>query len=95
MTFGAGWSACAGPILGAILVLTAVKSALLLQGMIVMLIFALGQGVPFLLVGLLVDRASPFLRRIRRSAALLTGIGGVFLILIGISLLTGLFSNYG
>jgi cytochrome c-type biogenesis protein len=94
MTFGASWSACAGPILGAILVLTAVRS-LLLQGVILMLTFALGQGVPFLLVGFLVDRAGTFLRRIRRYTALLTGIGGVILILIGISLLTGLFSNYG
>src|SRR5712692_10797042 len=52
-------------------------------------------GVPFLLVGFLVDRASPFLRRIRRSTALFSTIGGVILILLGIVLLTGLFSNYG
>jgi cytochrome c-type biogenesis protein len=94
MTFGAGWSACAGPILGAVLVLTAAGSVLL-QGMRVMLLFALGQGVPFLLVGLLVDRASPFLRRIRRSTALLTRIGGVILILVGFFLLTGLLNTAG
>jgi hypothetical protein len=55
----------------------------------------LGLGVPFLLVGFLVDRASPFLRRIRRSTAFFSTIGGVILILLGILLLTGLFSNYG
>ncbi len=95
MTFGAGWSACAGPILGAVLVLTAVKSVVVLQGMMVMLLFALGQGVPFLLVGLLVDRASPFLRRIRRSTTLLTRIGGVILILVGFFLLTSLLNTAG
>lgn len=95
MTFGASWSACAGPILGAILVLTAVKSALLLQGMIIMLIYALGQGIPFLLVGLLTDRIGPFLQHARRYTALLSHVGGVILILLGIFLLTGLFSNYG
>jgi cytochrome c-type biogenesis protein len=95
LTFGASWSACAGPILGTILVLTAVKSLLLLQGVIVMLAFAMGQGVPFLLVALLVDRASTFLRRIRRSTALLSYIGSAILILVGLSLLFGLFSNYG
>ena len=94
MTFGASWSACAGPILGAILVLTAVKSTLLLQGMIIMLIYALGQGIPFLLVGLLADRVSPFLQRVRRYTALLSHVGGVILILLGVFLLTGLFSNY-
>jgi len=95
LTFGASWSACAGPILGAILVLTAVRSLLLLQGVIVMLAFAVGQGVPFLLVGLLVDRASTFLRRIRRYTVLFSSIGGAILILVGISLLLGLFSTYG
>src|SRR6266487_1134350 len=79
IAFGASWSACTGPILGAILVLTA----------------GLGLGVPFLVVGLLVDRASPFLRRIRRFTALFSTIGGVILILLGIFLLTGVFSNYG
>jgi cytochrome c-type biogenesis protein len=95
LTFGASWSACAGPILGAILVLTAVRSLLLLQGVILMLAFALGLGVPFLLVALLVDRASSFLRRIRRYTVLLSYIGGAILILVGVSLLLGLFSTYG
>jgi cytochrome c-type biogenesis protein len=95
IAFGASWSACTGPILGAILVLTAGSSRGVWQGAILMLTFALGLGVPFLLVGFLVDRASPFLRRIRRSTALFSTIGGVILILLGILLLTGLFSNYG
>jgi cytochrome c-type biogenesis protein len=79
----------------AVLVLTAAGSVVLLQGMLVLLLFALGQGVPFLLVGLLVDRAGPFLRRIRRSTALLTRIGGVILILVGFFLLTGLLNTAG
>jgi cytochrome c-type biogenesis protein len=95
IAFGASWSACTGPILGAILVLTARGSRGVMQGAILMFIFALGLGVPFLVVGLLVDRVSPFLRRIRRATALLSSIGGAILILIGIFLLTGLFSNYG
>ncbi len=95
IAFGASWSACTGPILGAVLVLTAGSSRSIVQGAILMLTFALGLGVPFLLVGLLVDRVSPFLRRIRRSTALFSTIGGVILVLLGILLLTGLFSNYG
>lgn len=60
-----------------------------------MLTFALGLGVPFLVVGLLVDRISPVLRRIRRATAVLTTIGGVLLILMGFFLLTGLLSTSG
>jgi len=95
LAFGASWSACASPILGTILVLTAVKSLLLLQGVIVMLAFAVGQGVPFLLVALLVDRAGTFLLRLRRSTALLSYLASAILILVGVSLVFGLFSTAG
>src|SRR5262245_40710106 len=83
LTFGAGWSACSTPILGALLVLTAARSLIPLQAVILMLVFGLGQGVPFLVAGLLVDRASPLLRRLRRLTNILTVIGGMTLILIG------------
>ncbi len=95
IAFGASWSACTGPILGAVLVLSAGSARSIAQGAIIMLTFALGLGVPFLVVGLLVDRISPVLRRIRRATAVLTTIGGVLLILMGIFLLTGLFSTSG
>ncbi len=88
MAFGAGWSACTGPILGSILVLTAVRSTLL-QGVIFLLAYALGLGVPFLLVGILVDRAGTLMRRIRRYTGPLSFIGGVILILMGMLILTG------
>lgn len=88
MAFGAGWSACSGPILGAVLVLTTVRSTVL-QGVILLLVYALGLGVPFVLVGILVDRASMLMRPIRRYASPLSFIGGVILILMGMLLLAG------
>jgi cytochrome c-type biogenesis protein len=83
-----GWSACTGPILGSILVLIAVR-AQLLQGVIFLLAYALGLGVPFLLVGLLLDRMSRLLRVIRRYTGPISFIGGVVLIIMGMLLLTG------
>src|SRR6266852_4949596 len=88
VAFGAGWSACTGPILGSILALTAV-SATLVQGVIFLLAYALGLGLPFLLVGILVDRISPLMRRIRRYTGLISLIGGVLLILMGMLILSG------
>jgi len=88
LAFGAGWSACTGPILGAILALTAVRSTLL-QGVIFLLAYALGLGVPFVLVGILVDRAGTLMRSIRRYSGPFSFIGGVILILMGMLLLTG------
>ena len=88
MAFGAGWSACSGPILGSILLLTAVR-ATLMQGIIFLLAYALGLGLPFLLVGILLERAGPLLRPIRRYTGPLSLMGGVILILLGMLILTG------
>jgi cytochrome c-type biogenesis protein len=88
MAFGAGWSACTGPLLGSILVLTA-ANAQLLQGVSFLMAYALGLGAPFLLVGILVDRASTLMRRICRYTGPLSFIGGVILILMGMLILTG------
>jgi cytochrome c-type biogenesis protein len=88
MAFGAGWSACTGPMLGSILVLAA-ASATLMQGVIFLLAYALGLGVPFVLIGLLADRAGTLMRRIRRFTGPLSFIGGVVLILMGMLILTG------
>lgn len=94
IAFAAGWSVCTGPILGSILALTAARAAVA-QGMLIMLVFALGQGVPLLLIGLLVDRISPFLRRVRRYTAIVSYVGGAVLILLGVFMVSGLFSTSG
>ncbi len=65
VSFAAGWTPCVGPVLGAILALgasqeTAGQAALLLTA------YSLGLGVPFLLVGLAVDRMGAGLRRLHR-----------------------------
>lgn len=95
LAFGASWSACSSPILASILVLTAVRSQVVLQGASIMLVFALGQSLPLLLVGTLVDRAGAFLRRIRRLTVILRRIGAAILIVMGILLVLGVGSSSG
>jgi cytochrome c-type biogenesis protein len=93
LAFAASWSACSSPILAAILVVTAVRSVVVVQGILFMLVFALGESIPLLLVGLLVGRAGPFLRRIQRYTVILYYVGAVVMIFVGISLVFGLFST--
>jgi cytochrome c-type biogenesis protein len=88
MAFGAGWSACTGPILGAVLVLITIRSTLL-SGVIFLLAYALGLGLPFVLVGILVDRAGRLMRPLRRYTGPLSFIAGAILIFMGMLLLTG------
>jgi hypothetical protein len=61
--------------------------------LIFMLVFALGESIPSLLLGLLVGRAGPFLRRIHRYTAVLYYVGAVVMIFVGISLVFGPFST--
>ncbi|MEM8862578.1 MAG: cytochrome c biogenesis CcdA family protein [Chloroflexota bacterium] len=57
MTFAAGWSSCIGPILGIILTMAA-TTASVARGTILLFIFAMGLGLPLILVSTLIGRAS-------------------------------------
>ena len=93
MAFGLSWSACAGPVLGAMFALTAVQSTGIANGMASMLVFALGQGLPFLLLAAFADRLGPILRRLRRYTAFVSYVGALVIILMGIVLLSGQFNQ--
>src|SRR5919204_3208164 len=88
VAFGAGWSPCTGPVLGSILALAAAGTTLA-QGVVFLLVYALGLGVPFLLVGLLIDRAGPVVRRVSRYVGPISVAGGVILALTGVLILSG------
>ncbi len=85
--FAAGWTPCVGTTLGAILTLgfsqqTAGQAMVLSSG------YALGLGLPFLAIGLAMDRASAFVSRFRRHLRRMEIISGVFLIVMGLMLVT-------
>ena len=63
--FSAGWTPCVGPTLGAILTL-GMNESTVGQGVFLLVGYSLGLGIPFLLTGLAVDRATTLLRRARR-----------------------------
>jgi cytochrome c-type biogenesis protein len=85
--FAAGWTPCIGATLGAILTLgfsqeTSGQALLLSSG------YALGLGVPFLILGFSIERASRILYRFRRHMHTIQIASGVLLIGIGILILT-------
>ena len=91
--FGFGWTPCVGPALGAILTMAATESGAA-RGGIHGFIFALGLGLPFVLVGLLFRRAAGALHWLRRHARGLQIAGGVLLMLSGIAIATGLWERF-
>ena len=86
--FALGWSPCVGPILGTIL-LFASTSATALQGALLLGIFSLGLGLPFVATALLLDQASSLFARHSRLAHVLSIGGGVVLVGVGVLMLLG------
>ncbi len=86
--FAAGWTPCIGTTLGAILTLgfsqeTSGQAMLLSSG------YAIGLGIPFLLIGFGMDRAFGLLRRLQRYQRAIQVSSGLLLIVIGLLLVTG------
>lgn len=85
--FAAGWTPCVGTTLGAILTL-GFSQATSNQAMVLSSGYALGLGLPFLALALLLERALSIVTRLRTYIRTFQRISGVFLILLGALLLT-------
>ncbi len=82
VAFSVGWTPCVGPILAGILVL-ALDSASLFQAVILLICYAAGLGIPFLLVGATFGASTQFLRKLNRWMPLIGVISGVLLVFVG------------
>jgi cytochrome c-type biogenesis protein len=91
--FGLGWTPCLGPVISTILGM-ATTQASALRGAILAGFFSLGIGIPFILVGVLFQSAMVRLAFFRKNARLISIIGGVILILIGLLEVTGLWDTF-
>lgn len=88
--FGTGWSPCIGLVLSSILVLAG-QSETMLMGMLMLLIYSLGLGIPFLLVALLWSRSLNKMRRLNKLLPKIQKASGVIMIALGVLLFTGQF----
>lgn len=92
-TFAFGWTPCVGPILGSILTLAA-SSATVGQGAFLLTVFSFGLAVPFLIIAGSIGSASVYLAKISKYLNVVSFIGGVFLVFLGILLLTNNLSSW-
>jgi len=91
IAFGAGWSPCIGPILGAILTLAANEGDLG-RGMALLGAYSLGLAVPFLAAALAVDRFLAIFARVRHRMVWVNRTAGVLLVLVGVLLASNRFT---
>ena len=83
-----GWTPCAGPVLGSILGLAG-SSQQALSGAVLLLVYSIGLGLPFIVVALAYDWAMRRLAWIKRHYRVVEIVSGAFLIVVGVALISG------
>lgn len=93
LAFAAGWTPCIGPQLGAILSLAA-QEGNVARGTVLLAVYAVGLGLPFLLAALFIGRAVGVMNRLKRHMKWIERAMGALLLVVGLALVTGAFTDF-
>jgi len=92
MAFAFGWTPCVGPILGSILALAGTSGSIA-NGVVLLLAYSLGLGLPFVLTGLFLGQLKGVLTWLNRHALIVNRVAGLILMAVGMLILTGQFTR--
>ena len=93
IVFSVGWTPCVGAFLGSALALASQQGSALV-GVLMLLCYSLGLGIPFLVSALLIDKLKDTFNFIKKNYKVINIISGCLLIVIGILMMTGLLTRF-
>lgn len=91
--FSVGWTPCVGAFLGSALMLAS-QQGHVLTGMLMLLVYSIGLGIPFMISAVLIDQLKTAFNWIKKNYKVINIICGVFLIVIGVLMATGMMGKF-
>jgi cytochrome c-type biogenesis protein len=92
VVFSIGWTPCVGAFLGSALLLAASR-ARVVEGVVMLLLYSLGLGIPFFISALLIDKLKGAFGFVKRNYKVINTVCGCLLVLVGILMATGMFGK--
>ena len=93
IVFSIGWTPCVGAFLGSALMLAS-QQGKVLTGIIMLLAYSLGLGIPFIISAVLIDKLKSAFNFIKKNYKIINIISGSLLILLGVLMMTGLLGKF-
>lgn len=93
IVFSIGWTPCVGAFLGSALMLAASQGSVM-QGVIMLLLYSLGLGIPFFISSILIDKLKSAFAFIKKHYKVINTVSGVLLIVVGVLMATGVFGKF-
>ncbi len=93
LVFSIGWTPCVGAFLGSALMLAS-QQGHVLAGTLMLLVYSIGLGVPFVISAVLIDQLKGAFAWIKKNYRVINNVCGIFLIIIGIMMATGMMGRF-
>lgn len=93
LVFSVGWTPCVGAFLGSALMMAS-QQGKALAGMLMLLAYSIGLGIPFVISALLIDQLKSAFGWIKKNYRIINTVCGIFLIIIGLLMATGMMGYF-
>lgn len=93
MVFAIGYTPCVGAFLGSALMMAS-QQGTMLEGVLMLVIYSAGLGIPFLISALLIDKLKATFQVIKSHYRVINLVSGIFLIVLGVLMMTGTFGYF-